>query len=102
MKKVVSINDPLDYEKDILRVLDQLEASLELHNIFDTIVKPEDPSHPINDVVRCLFGLPPGTLITDVHARQAALTALLFPFETRTDRFLFRDLPGHRPAESEA
>lgn len=77
MKKVVSINDPLDYEKDILRVLDQLEASLELHNIFDTIVKPEDPSHPINDVVRCLLGLPPGTLITDVHARQAALTALL-------------------------
>ncbi len=77
MRKLLSKDNPMDYEIVIHKVLEQLENSTNLHVIFDSIVKPEDPHHPINQVIRCVLGLSPETPISDVHAKQAALIALL-------------------------
>lgn len=71
-------NEPLqDYEKDILRVLDALEKNQKVQTIFDSIKKPNSSNLQICKVIRAVLGLSPDEEITDNHAKQTALIALL-------------------------
>lgn len=77
LRRLLPENPLEDYQKDILRVLHALETSSKLEAILNNIVKPEVNAYQIKNVIRSVLGLPFGEEITDIHAKQAALIALL-------------------------
>lgn len=68
---------PYPYEKDIATVLTQFAATPSLKTALTSIVKPESETSSANDIIRVTLDLHPDEKVTDVHAKQTALAALL-------------------------
>ncbi len=77
LRKLIPENPSEDYQKDILRVLHGLESSSKLEVVLNSIVKPGNHAYQIRNIIRSVLGLSFGEEITDVHAKQTALIALL-------------------------
>lgn len=69
--------NPLEYEVDMARVLDQLDSSWQ--PFFDAISAPAD--HSLSSLLlRALFSMQVSDTITDRHAKMGVLAAMLSPY----------------------
>ncbi len=69
---------PEEYEINMAKVLDQLDASWE--PFFDSIKAPQDPHSANALTLRALFSLGATQPLTDRHAKVAVLTTMLTPY----------------------
>lgn len=69
---------PEEYEVNMVRVLNQLDASWA--PLFNTVIAPPNPDSVSNLTLRALFSLAPNQPITDRHAKVAVLAAMLAPY----------------------
>lgn len=68
---------PINHEINLSYTLQCLQTSPNLCNALEKIHAPRQSSMPANHIIRCTLGLAPNVAITDIHARQVALAALL-------------------------
>lgn len=67
--------NPLEWLQNLSRTLDQMDASWQ--EIINTIQLPKDPCCVSNDLIRAELQLPLSMPLTDLHAKQVALSAVL-------------------------
>lgn len=65
----------LDYELKVSRVLDHMDVSWQ--PLIDSVIKPNQEAERSIQAIRADLNLPLSVAITDLHAKQAALAALL-------------------------
>jgi hypothetical protein len=71
-------SNPEEYEVNMGKVLDQLDASWQ--GVFANIQAPTDPNSVSSLVLRGMFSLAPNQPLTDRHAKMAVLAAMLSPY----------------------
>lgn len=70
--------EPLEYEENNRQILEQLDSSWQ--PLLDQIVKPTNLNSYSTLMLRALFDLAPQEMLTDRHAKMAALAALFSPY----------------------
>lgn len=70
-------NTPL--RQHMVSQLRHLQTDERLRAMIDTIGAPTDPNGPVARTLRATLGLAAGEVVTEAHARQAVLSALLTP-----------------------
>lgn len=68
---------PLNHQLNLAYGLNTLKHSFDLRKEMESIQAPQSPVMPSNDVIRAILNLSPDESITDVHAKQVILSALL-------------------------
>jgi hypothetical protein len=76
-EKFLISDPPINHQVNLAYGLHLLQYSPQLRNEFEKIRRPSSPNMPSNDVIRAVLGLSPEIEITDLHAKQTILTALL-------------------------
>ena len=71
-------HEGLPQSEHALAVLQKLQNDKELREKLESIQKPADQKGDAASLIRLTLGLPPDEEITDAHARQAALSGLMF------------------------
>lgn len=64
------------FEKHVLAILKELQHTYELQHVFDTIVPPDPTNRGGALAIKTLLSIPPETILTDVHAKKAAIATL--------------------------
>lgn len=69
--------DLIQYEKEVLQTLDDIEHSPLMQQQIQSIKKPESSNLPSNDLIRITLHLPPSVTPSDVQTKTVVLAALL-------------------------